>query len=156
MAEKAVQQQPMGTPMMAVNGGNRNALNKPIKSNGQREWSHGVFDCFGACGTCFFSWCCPCFQYGKNSSRLKHLNSQGAPHPSGGDCCNSDCMTYGALVYCGCPCLVHMGMRKDIRGRYNIEGGGGNDFLCTWCCIPCVLTQESRELELEEKSLIGH
>ena len=43
-----------------------------------------------------------------------------------------------------------MGGRKEIRGRYSIEGG--SDFLCSWCCIPCALTQESRELALEEHS----
>lgn len=72
-----------------------------------------------------------------------------------------------------------MATRRDVRQRYNIEGGGGGDLYvihslyqpypihsihlscssyfsaCTWCCIPCVLTQESRELGLEEKSLTG-
>ena len=31
------------------------------------------------------------------------------------------------LLYCGCPCLVHIGHRRDIRQRYNIEGSGGSD-----------------------------
>lgn len=78
----------MGTPMMTVAGGmggNRNALNKPVKPSGQRDWSFGTFDCFSACGTCVFAWFCPCFVYGKNSSRLNHLNTQGTPHPAGGD-----------------------------------------------------------------------
>src|ERR1700733_15599898 len=26
---------------------------------------------------------------------------------------------------------------------------------CTWCCVPCALTQESREIALEERSLTG-
>jgi len=158
MAEKIQTQQPQGVPMMSVApgaGGNRNALNKPLGPSGQRDWSFGTFSCFSACGTCLFSWCCSCLAYGKNSSRLQHLNTQGTVHPSGGDMFNSECLTYFALLYCGCPCLVHMGHRRDIRQRYNIEGSGGPDFLCTWCCIPCSLTQESREIELEEHSLTG-
>jgi len=148
--------QPQGTPQMSVGGGtggNRNAMSKPVNANGQRDWSFGVFDCFSACGTCVFAWCCPCLVFGKNVSRLDHLQIQGRPHPSGGDMVNGDCVTYGALLYCGCPCLVHMGKRGATRGRYSIEGSGGSDFLCTWCCIPCSLTQESREIELEEQSL---
>lgn len=66
-------------------GGNRNSLNKPLKPSGQRDWSFGIFDCFGACGTCLFSWCCSCLAYGKNTSRLAHLNTQGTVHPVGGD-----------------------------------------------------------------------
>ena len=30
-------------------------------------------------------------------------------------------------MYAGCPCFVHMGLRRDIRQRYNIEGSGGSD-----------------------------
>ena len=78
-----------------------------------------------------------------------------------------------------------MVLRRDIRQRYNIEGSGGSDLyvclpfslflalptsliylvflfcflplnsLCTWCCVPCALTQESREIALEERSLTG-
>ena len=65
-------------------GGNRNSLNKPVKPSGQRDWSFGICDCFSACQTCFFAWCCPCLAYGKNSSRLRHLDTQGAIHPAGG------------------------------------------------------------------------
>lgn len=66
-------------------GGNRNALNKPVQSNGLRDWSFGIFDYFSECGTCVCACCCPCCVYGKNTSRLRHLTTQGAPHPSGGD-----------------------------------------------------------------------
>jgi hypothetical protein len=37
-------------PMKA--GGNRNAKNLPIKSDGKRDWSHGLFGCFDSFGTC--------------------------------------------------------------------------------------------------------
>jgi len=151
MAEKVIVQQPGGMPQMNA-GGNRNALNKPYNAQGQREWSHSTFSCCEEAGTCLFSWCCSCFAYGKNTSRLKHLQANGHPHPQGGEMVNSDCCVYLALLYCGIPCLVSMGIRKEIRGRYNIEGSGGSDFLCSWCCVPCQLTQESRELSLEERS----
>ncbi|KAF8325763.1 PLAC8 family-domain-containing protein [Cantharellus anzutake] len=151
MSEKPIVQQPGAMPQM-LPGGNRNALNKPFDQQGEREWSHGTFDCFSECGLCLFSWCCSCFSYGKNKSRLQYLQINGQPHPQGGEMVNSDCVVFAALLYCGCPCLVSMGTRKEIRTRYKIQGGGGSDFLCSWCCAPCSLVQESRELTLEENS----
>lgn len=47
-----------------------------------------------------------------------------------------------------------MGVRGNLRNRYRIEGGGCGDCCTAWCCAPCELTQESRELELEERSMV--
>src|ERR1700733_15883903 len=66
--------QPRRTPMMTVPaGGHRNPLNRPMLSSGQRNWSFGIFDFFGACGTCACACCCPCFVYGQNAYLLKEL-----------------------------------------------------------------------------------
>ena len=40
-----------GIPPMQV-GGNKNAKNCPIGPDGRRDWSFGLFDCFGRCGLC--------------------------------------------------------------------------------------------------------
>jgi Cys-rich protein (TIGR01571 family) len=45
-----------------------------------------------------------------------------------------------------------MGSRSDIRSRYDIRGEGIGDCLNSLLCRPCALTQERRELELEERS----
>jgi Cys-rich protein (TIGR01571 family) len=45
-----------------------------------------------------------------------------------------------------------MGSRTDIRNRYDIRGEGIDDLFASLFCPSCALTQESRELELEEKS----
>jgi Cys-rich protein (TIGR01571 family) len=50
---------------------------------------------------------------------------------------------------------LQMGNRSGIRARYQIDGSGCGDCLTACCCTPCELTQGSRELELEEKSLGG-
>jgi len=101
------------------------------------------------------AWWLPCVIYGQNKTRLEHLERQGYPHPEGGEACGGDCFTHGALtVCCGLGCLVQMAGRERVRHRYRIEGGGCGDFCCSWCCAPCALTQESRELELEEKSMM--
>jgi len=46
-----------------------------------------------------------------------------------------------------------MGSRSDIRSRYGIRGEGIGDCLNSLFCRPCALTQERRELELEEGSI---
>lgn len=45
-----------------------------------------------------------------------------------------------------------MFQRGNTRARYNIKGGGLGDCCTAFCCLPCDLTQESREIELEEQS----
>lgn len=43
--------------------------------------------------------------------------------------------------------------RHLTRTRYEINGGGcADDVVQPCCCMPCVLTQEARELQLEEES----
>ncbi|PPR05319.1 hypothetical protein CVT26_011577, partial [Gymnopilus dilepis] len=171
----AYTQQPMATPSMTVGGGNRNAKNLPVGPDG-REWSEGLCGCFGDTGTCVVAWCCPCITYSNVKRRYEHLNDKGYPDPEhGGSCCNSDCMIHGCLIYCGLGwimqasifclncCLAksercslsQMMNRGSIRARYNIKGSGVGDCCTSFWCTPCELTQESRELDLEEASFGG-
>ena len=111
--------------------------------------------------------------YNKNKSRREYLDEKGAAHPEGGDMCGSGCCIHGLLTMCGFGWILQIGERGATRKRYNIEGererntsdyltltplkGGGCGDCCTsFCCGPCALTQESQEIELEEKSLGKH
>ncbi|KAJ7282036.1 PLAC8 family-domain-containing protein [Mycena rebaudengoi] len=146
-------QQPGPTMGMHPGGGNRNALSKPLDSHGKREWSHGLCDCCGACGTFCYSWWCPCIVHGKNKQRLRHLIDRGSPEPDGGSCCSGTCWGYCCLTsFTGLGFILQMMNRGDVRSRYSIEGGGCGDCLASCCCGPCELTQTSREIELEEQS----
>jgi len=49
-------------------------------------------------------------------------------------------------------CVIQLGTREEIRGRYGIRGSGVSDCLVSWCCHSCALTQERREIELEEQN----
>jgi len=40
--------------------------------------------------------------------------------------------------------------REEIRERYGIRGSPLSDCFVSWCCRACSLTQERREIELEE------
>ncbi|TFK33668.1 PLAC8 family-domain-containing protein [Crucibulum laeve] len=137
-------------------GGNRNAKNLPVEADG-REWSSGLFDCCDDMGTCLISWFLPCIMYSKIKHRYEHLNNKGFPDPEqGGSICTSDCMLHGCITgCCGMGWILQMSTRGSIRGRYNIKGGGCGDCCTAFCCTPCELTQEARELELEEQSFRG-
>ena len=52
--------------------------------------------------------------------------------------------------------LSQIGQRGETRSRYRIKGSGVNDCLAACCCTPCELTQQSRELDLEERALLGN
>lgn len=42
--------------------------------------------------------------------------------------------------------------REEVRERYGIRGAVFSDCLSSWLCGSCALTQERREIELEEGS----
>ena len=105
---------------MAV-GGNRNALNREVGVDGQRNWSFGLLDCTDECKLCmspslvrlsyslaeprslegcWAAWC-PCVVYTKNKQRLHHLRNHGTPLPGGGEIYNADCAIFGCLVLPG-------------------------------------------------------
>jgi len=142
-----------GMRVVAGGGGNRNAKNLPEGKDG-REWSHSFCGCCDEPGTCIKAWCCPCIVYGQNKRRYNHLTNQGVPDPEhGGGCCSGPCWLHCCITsFFGLGCLLQMGLRGDIRGRYHIKGGGCGDCLAAWCCHACELTQGEREIALEEDS----
>ncbi|KAI0286348.1 PLAC8 family-domain-containing protein [Russula brevipes] len=132
-------------------GGNRNALNCPIGPDGKRDWSHGLFGCFSAFGVCCVSCWCPCIVFSKNKQRI-HSLEQGTPLRGGGDTFDDQCCIHGCLSVLGYGWIMQISTRGHVRDRYRIAGGGVGDCCASWCCTPCALTQESREIELEENS----
>jgi len=144
--------QPQPTPAMTVTG-HRNPMNVPIEQDGRRDWSNGLCDYFGVCGTCCLSCWCPCITYSRNKHRYDHLNTQGSPDPErGGGYCNPDCAIHGMLTFVGYSFVMQFMLRGNIRERYKIKGSPWRDCCAAMWCTPCELTQESRELELEEAS----
>jgi len=151
--------QPGAIPRMNVNivysgGGDRNSLGKPADKDGQREWSHGLCDCFGDCGTCVTSWFCPCITWSRNKTRMMHFENRGVPHPDGGEKFGGECAMHGLLCVCGLGWILQIGTRGSVRNRYYIAGSCFGDCMTALCCSACELTQESREIELEEKSMM--
>ncbi|KAJ7780666.1 PLAC8-domain-containing protein [Mycena maculata] len=149
----AYNQQPRATqPMQA--GGSRNANNLPMV-DGQREWSYGVFDCLSDPLTCVVSWFFPCVSYGRNHARYMALENGAVSKDPVEGIISNESIIYGVAACFGCGGIIGMGGRQLTRSRYSIQGDNASDFLLACCCAPCSLTQQSREIELEEQSL-GH
>jgi len=142
--------QPSHTEMMLpTSGGARNARNMALKKNGKRDWSNGLCDYCDDCGTCRLACHFASIVYGENKTRLTHLTNQGRPHPTGGDGLGSDCLIH--FFCCGWICQI--GERKRVRERYDIDGNCCYDCCAVCFCGPCALTQESREIQLEEETM---
>ena len=118
------------------------------------DWNHGTFGCLsdmsnckihlnkksiylikhslsniimislGCCGYC----CLPC-QMGKNADRLGESS-----------------FLYCILTCC-IPCVPIFLLRGKARERYGIDGGTGEDALCSFCCGACVSCQIANELD---------
>ncbi|KAJ3142864.1 hypothetical protein HDU90_002735 [Geranomyces variabilis] len=135
----AVQQQPgfSAQPQMMVQPGQANVVVvTQVMQRPPKDWTHGLFDCFSDIGTCCVAACFPCCQYGKNKQALNKS-----------DGCCGDCCMYCVVASCGFgPCLASGG-RATVRAKYNITGDGCSDLCAHWCCGPCALTQEKREIE---------
>ncbi|KAL9710029.1 hypothetical protein Ac2012v2_007091 [Leucoagaricus gongylophorus] len=142
--------QPQPVPGMTLRHcGNLNAKNLPVSEHG-RDWSNGLCDCSG---TCFRACFCPCVVYAQNKHRYEHMKSNLAPHPeNGGSCCSGDCMLHAFISVIVGGWLLQCMQRDNIRQRYKIKGGCWSDCCTALCCTPCELAQESKELELEEKT----
>lgn len=126
--------------------------NRPLGPDGKRDWTYGLMDCFGRFGLCCWAVWCPCVVYSKTKQRVHSLQYEGRPLPGGGTTYNDHCFIYSALVFVGHPWLVHVQRRVEMRERYAIRGHAIKDFLASVCCNPCALTQERREVEMEEAS----
>lgn len=64
------------------------------------------------------------------------------------------CLTHALLLPCGIGLVLQAMFRGKIRKRYRIRGEVYEDGLAAFCCGPCQLVQESRELEVEERTFV--
>ncbi|GIL48753.1 hypothetical protein Vafri_5192 [Volvox africanus] len=110
----------------------------------QNAWTTDLCDCAAepsGCGFCLYAFCCQPCAYGTNVELME---------PQlvfcGGECAAACCSYYLLYLFTGCPCILHMVARGYIRRKYNIPGDSCADFMITWCCTPCALCQEHREL----------
>ncbi|GAA5885768.1 hypothetical protein JCM3774_001120 [Rhodotorula dairenensis] len=120
-----------------------------------REWSTGLCSCGDNFGEFCVSCWCPCIGYSQYKTRLESLQLNGTAIPPGQA---PSCGPPGVL-YLAVHCLTGLGFifdfmaRTEIRTRYNISGNAIGDCCAAYCCIPCVQSQHSREIRLEEEAV---
>ncbi|GLI62716.1 hypothetical protein VaNZ11_005442 [Volvox africanus] len=123
-----------------------------MKTPAQNAWTTGLCDCTeepSGCGFCLYACCCTPCAYGSNVALMEPIVC------CGGDCFGA-CATYFGIQYCtGMACILHLMARGYLRNKYGIPGTGCSDFMITWCCTPCALCQEQRELVIRGHSKGG-
>jgi Cys-rich protein (TIGR01571 family) len=119
---------------------------------------------------CLAAWC-PCIVYSRNRQHLRSLQYQGTPLPADRERNDDQCCIYGGLEITGYSWVMQVRSediddmrlrlirvsdqiryREEIRERYGIRGSSLNDCCISAWCRPCALTQERREIELEERN----
>jgi Cys-rich protein (TIGR01571 family) len=103
---------------------------------------------------------------------LRSLQYQGTPLLAANEMMDVHCCIYCGLLSTGhewvlqvrpedvelygdsrlIPRRVQIRPREEIRERYGIRGGPCTDCLASCCCCCCALTQEHREIVLEERN----
>ncbi|KAL3501924.1 hypothetical protein ACH5RR_036373 [Cinchona calisaya] len=106
------------------------------------NWSTGLCDCFSDCRSCCLTCFCPCVTFGRNAEIADRGQSS---------CCMCGCLfcLLNAYLHGGLSWLIGMGYRTKIRRQYGISGDGCADCLTHFCCQPCALCQEYRELQFQ-------
>ncbi|KAF8490361.1 PLAC8 family-domain-containing protein [Russula emetica] len=132
--------------------GDHGANNRQFGRDGKRNWTFGLLDCSGRCGLCCCAYWCPCVVFSKTRQRMRSMQYEGRVLEGGGDKCTNHCLIYFATMFTGHSWCLQLQPRVEIRERYAIRGNLVKDWLSSALCTACALTQERREIELEELS----
>ena len=94
-----------------------------------KDWSNGLFDCFGDFGSCIMVWCCPACAAGE-------IYEKGEL----GSCCAGCCLFYFVGI------LYPFIFTGPLRAKRGIEGTCLNDTLLCFFCGCCQMTRDLREV----------
>lgn len=111
------------------------------------RFSTGLCGCCDDCKTFWFSFFCPCFQYGRNVSHFGH------PPIFDSTDVGFNSFTY-LFMECACCFGIVMStvLRGDVRDKYGIKGNVFGDFFANIFCRPCSLAQIAREIKENENT----
>lgn len=104
------------------------------------KWTSGLCGCCYDVHTCCWTLWCPCVQIGRNTELITDGET---------DCVTSACLWYSLqlLTAGACGWLPLWRVRATLRRRYALPGSACHDALATFCCWPCSVCQEARELK---------
>ncbi|KAJ4793756.1 PLANT CADMIUM RESISTANCE 2 [Rhynchospora pubera] len=131
---QAYQQEGVPVPALPVNS---YVMNSPSFHSHLSQWSTGLCHCLDDPGNCMITCLCPCITFGQTAEIVDK-----------GSCsCVSSGLAY--LLFCslGLGCLYSCFYRSKMRSQYDLNEGPLPDCLVHFCCEPCALCQEYRELK---------
>ncbi|KAI4330286.1 hypothetical protein MLD38_028586 [Melastoma candidum] len=99
-------------------------------------WSSGLCHCFDDPQNCLITCFCPCVTFGQ----IAEIVNKGSIS------CAATGAIYAILGLVGLPCIYSCLYRSRLRGQYDVEESPAADCLVHFCCEPCALCQEYREL----------
>ncbi|KAL9245786.1 hypothetical protein vseg_019396 [Gypsophila vaccaria] len=106
-------------------------------SGGMAPWSTGLCHCCDDPANCLVTAFCPCITFGQ----IAELVDRGQPG------CGTSGTVYALIMgLSGLACLYSCFYRSKLRGQYALEEMPSMDCLVHFCCEPCALCQEYREL----------
>ncbi|XP_044420758.1 cell number regulator 2 [Triticum aestivum] len=101
-------------------------------------WSTGLCDCFDDCGNCCITCLCPCITFGQVAEIIDR----------GSTSCGASGALYALIMLLtGCQCVYSCFYRAKMRAHYGLQESPCADCCIHWCCEPCALCQEYRELK---------
>ncbi|XP_021714295.1 protein PLANT CADMIUM RESISTANCE 2-like [Chenopodium quinoa] len=109
-----------------------------VVGHGTGPWSTGLCHCCDDPANCLVTAFCPCITFGQ----IAELVNQGDP-----SCAGSGAIYALLMGFSGLACLYSCFYRSRLRGQYGLEESPSADCLVHFCCEPCALCQEYRELK---------
>ncbi|KAK1288714.1 Cell number regulator 1 [Acorus calamus] len=110
-------------------GGSRNVL--------PGQWSTGLCHCCDEPSNCLITTFCPCVTFGQIAEILNR----------GSASCAAKGALYALIGFTGLSCLYSCLYRSRLRAQYDLVEAPTADCLVHFCCEPCALCQEYRELK---------
>jgi len=96
-------------------------------------WDTGLFDCFSDIKVLLVSWLCGVCQVSAQKAGVE-----------GHECGLGDLIPVCLFPFC-CQIIT----RGKIRDKFGIEGSLVSDFLTSWCCMLCAISQQTRQLNMK-------
>ncbi|XP_071739275.1 protein PLANT CADMIUM RESISTANCE 2-like [Rutidosis leptorrhynchoides] len=102
------------------------------------HWSSGLCDCFSDVSNCCLTCWCPCIPFGQ----IAEIADKGT----------TSCAVHGTLytvllIFTGCQWIYSCMYRSKMRQQYMLPEEPCNDCCVHFCCEPCALCQQYRELK---------
>eukprot|EP01084_Bolivina_argentea_P121363 215060_1 len=104
-----------------------------------KEWSNGLFECFGDCGACVYASCCPACAGGE-------IWEQGQLGTGEWAWWVGCCLFCVLGDHCCGPCFYAVLFTGNLREKRGIEGGFCGDCLECCFCGCCTHTRNLREV----------